>query len=252
LAMQSLQGLALADGMISKLPMPKSHSPKLKKESFEKTLATVLAPEPITALVFQERLKTVQGLTPLQLEKHIGLYEGYVKRLNEINEKIAGFTDETELAKANVTYHPLRELHIEKSFAHNGVLFHELYFGNLGGDRTAPSAGLKAAFERRFGSWANYMNQLKSLGKSMRGWVITGFNLRDHSIQNYGLDSHNLYAPMDVVPILVLDVFEHAYMIDFATDRGKYLDAFFENLDWSIVENRLVAAIAHHSASFTK
>ncbi|MBY0403312.1 MAG: hypothetical protein K2X66_05390, partial [Cyanobacteria bacterium] len=197
----------------------------------------------IEARNFDGILTTVEGISQNQLKQHLGLYQNYVKKINEIQGAIKQSTP--ELAKANGTYDPFRELHVEQTFALNGVVLHELYFENLGGKKEAPSPVLKALFARSFGSWDAYTNQLKSLGKSMRGWAVTALNLRNGEIYNYGLDSHNQLAPIYVVPLLVLDVFEHAFMIDFGTNRGAYLDAFMSNINWEPVEKRLEQAQRH-------
>jgi Fe-Mn family superoxide dismutase len=89
------------------------------------------------------------------------------------------------------------------------------------------------------------MELLKASGKCMRGWVIVGYNTRGGYIDTFGLDMHNMWAPASTVPLLVLDVYEHAYMIDYGIDRAKYLDAFAKNLDWNVVGKRLTMAKKH-------
>jgi Fe-Mn family superoxide dismutase len=221
-----------------------SKMPVLTAQAFYKPVATI---EP---LAFETRLATVEGISSNQLKQHIGLYEGYVKKINEIQTTLTDIIPDA--ATANATYNTFRELHVEQSFALNGVRLHELYFGNLGGDRAAPSELIKETFVREFHSWENYLTHLLALGKSMRGWALTAFNLRDGRIHNYGLDSHNQGTPFHVVPLLVLDVYEHAYMIDFGTRRAAYLEAFIRNVDWAVVDERLEMALAHHGAYFLK
>lgn len=191
----------------------------------------------IAPLNFGQRLKTVSGLSQNQLQQHLGLYEGYVKKFNSMTDKIKAMNEE-DWEGANGTYHPFREIHVELSYAQNGALLHELYFGNMGGDKSKASPYLKMKLAEAFGSWESYLGQLNALGRSMRGWAITAYNLRDGKIHNYGLDTHNMFAPMNVIPLLVMDVYEHAYMIDYGTNRGKYLDAFIDDVDWSVVEAR--------------
>jgi len=224
-----------------------------------------LAPQPplaidaatgaVTIKSFDARFPQIDGLSANQLQQHYKLYEGYVKKLNTITQQIATLTPE-QLSDANGTFHPYRELLVEQSFALNGVVLHELYFGNLGVSSEAakasaktPSGVLKNLLVKRFGSWENYMAHLMATGKSARGWAITGFNLRDGQIHNYALDAHHLGMPAFVMPLLVLDVYEHAYLIDFGTNRQAYLDVFARNLDWGVVEQRL-AQVGHHPASY--
>jgi superoxide dismutase, Fe-Mn family len=187
---------------------------------------------------FSGLLGKKNGFTDSQLSQHFKLYEGYIGKANELNNKLK----EVDISNANATYAPLREMLVEESYAVNGVVFHEYYFGNLGGKGGEPTGDLRAAIEERWGSNAKFMDYLKASGKCMRGWVVIGWNLRGNHLSAFGLDMHNMWTPTHVVPIMVLDVYEHAYMIDYGIDRGKYLDAFINNLDWDVVAKRLVYA----------
>jgi Fe-Mn family superoxide dismutase len=202
------------------------------------------AQEQIQARTFPS-LSTVEGISQNQLNEHIGLYNGYVKKINEIQGLIMGTTPDLE--KMNATYSPYRELHVEQTYALNGVILHEYYFENLGGAKKKPTETemVHKLFSQEFGSWDNYVTHLTAVGKSMRGWAMTGYNMRDHRIHNYGLDLHNQWVPVHVIPLLVLDVYEHAYMIDFGTKRGAYLDAFMRNVNWEVVDQRLKTMILH-------
>lgn len=202
------------------------------------------AQEQIQAKTFPN-LSTVEGISQNQLTEHIGLYNGYVKKINEIQGLIMGSTPDLE--KMNATYSPYRELHVEQTYALNGVILHEYYFENLGGAKRKATETEMAhkLFTQEFGSWDNYVAHLTAVGKSMRGWAMTGYNMRDHRIHNYGLDLHNQWVPVHVIPLLVLDVYEHAYMIDFGTKRAAYLDAFMRNVNWEVVDQRLKTMILH-------
>jgi len=182
--------------------------------------------------------KNMTGLSGNQIEQHLKLYKGYVGKANEIQGKLK----DVDITSANATYSPLRELLVEQSFALNGVVYHEYYFGNLGGGGGEPQGDLRAALEEGFGSVGKFMDYLKAAGKCMRGWVIVGWNTRDGKLHPYGLDMHNMWVPASTIPVLVLDVYEHAYMIDYGIDRGKYLDAFVNNLDWEAVGKRFARA----------
>jgi Fe-Mn family superoxide dismutase len=181
--------------------------------------------------------KNMEGLSSSQIEQHLKLYKGYVTKSNEIYEQLKS----ADLANPNATYSPLRELLLEQSFAVNGMVYHEFYFGNLGGTGGDPSGDVKAALDERYGSTGKFMDFLKASGKCMRGWVVVGYNTRGGHIDTFGLDMHNMWSPQNVVPLLVLDVYEHAYMVDYGIDRAKYLDAFAKNLDWQVVGKRLAA-----------
>jgi superoxide dismutase, Fe-Mn family len=198
--------------------------------------------EPYIARDFSDLLaKKLDGLTTSQIEQHLKLYKGYVAKSNEIYNKLK----DADLTAVNATYAPLRELLMEQSYAVNGAIYHELYFGNLGGKGGEPASELRAALEERFGSIGKFMDYLKAAGKCMRGWVVVGLNTRAGHLDVFGLDFHNMWSPANFVPILVLDVYEHAYMIDYGIDRAKYLDAFVKNLDWEIVAKRFAQTRQH-------
>ncbi len=183
----------------------------------------------------------LNGLSANQIKSHIKLYEGYVAKSNAIHSELKT----VDLTPANATYATVRELLIESSYAHNGVVYHEYYFNNLGGKGGEPQGPLRAGLEEQWGSVGKFMDFLKAAGKSARGWVIVGYNTRVGALDAFALDLHNIASPANIVPLVVLDVYEHAYMIDYGIDRGKYLDAFINNLDWSVIDKRLAVATKH-------
>jgi len=185
--------------------------------------------------------RSMSGLSGNQIEQHLKLYKGYVNKANELQIKLK----DVDISGANATYAPLRELLMEQSYALNGAVYHEFYFGNLGGKGGEPDGDLRSALEARWGSFGKFSDYVKAAGKCMRGWVVVGYNTRAGHLDCYGLDMHNMWVPANNIPILVLDVYEHAYMIDYGIDRGKYLDAFFNNLDWDAVAKRLAATQKH-------
>jgi Fe-Mn family superoxide dismutase len=178
--------------------------------------------------------KKLEGLSEKQLASHHDvLYAGYVKKLNEINDKLANL----EHRAGNATYTDYRELKIEKSFAENGVILHELYFENLGG-KGELSKTMIAKLEESFGSYQDFEIELIEAGLSARGWVILG-KKPDGQLEFYLCDAHNMNAVWGVKPILVLDVYEHAYFVDYATNRKSYLESFLKLINWDVVEKRL-------------
>jgi Fe-Mn family superoxide dismutase len=191
--------------------------------------------------------KKMDGLSTNQVEQHLKLYKGYVAKTKEINERLDAADIITQTPAPNATYAPMRELLMEQSYALNGVVYHELYFGNLGGSGGEPTGDLKAAVEARYGSVGKFADYLKAAGKSMRGWVIMGWNQREAALHTYGLDMHNMWSPAHVVPIVALDVYEHAYMIDYGINRASYLDAFMKNIDWDVCGKRFAVAHKHPS-----
>lgn len=183
---------------------------------------------------FSDSLFTMKGISKKTVEEHLKLYTGYVNKYNEIQEKLSLLTPE-DLAKANQVYSPIRELKVELSFAWGGIINHEIYFSHLGGAGGKPEGKLLKQIETDFGSFDAYKADLKASGISARGWVWTGWNPREKRLVNYLGDSQNTYSMWYVIPMVALDTYEHAYFIDYGVLRASYIDAFFENLDWSQV-----------------
>ncbi|MCX5922843.1 MAG: superoxide dismutase [Candidatus Dependentiae bacterium] len=170
-----------------------------------------------------------------QLEQHTKLYQGYVKKRNEIEESLKT-VDRSNVA--NITYSPFRALKIAETFAHNGSILHELYFQNLG-TGTQPGKQTLELINKNFGSLEKFKEDVIACASCSRGWVVTGYCLDDHSVHNYVLDAHNQTVPVLVVPLLVIDIYEHAYMIDYGIDRAQYLKDMWENINWDVVEQRV-------------
>ena len=180
----------------------------------------------------------LKGISDGQLKAHFGLYENYINKINEFESKIKTFN----LNDPNTIDY--RGWHVDQTFMLNGAVLHELYFGNLGLSNAEPTGTLKKMIDRDFGNLQNFIGHLKTVGKVMRGWSLAAYNYRTGKINVYGLDQHNQLVTVMVYPILALDVYEHAYMIDYGTDRKKYLDTFVMNLNWKPVEERLERALS--------
>ena len=95
------------------------------------------------------------------------------------------------------------------------------------------------ALIKNFGSLAAFKEDLMATAISARGWILTCYNLDDHTVQNYLLDAHNEKVPVLVIPLLVVDTYEHAYMIDFGINRKEYLAVLWDNINWDVVEKRV-------------
>ncbi len=180
-------------------------------------------------------LADVTGLSKPQLDQHQRLYKGYVKKRNQIQRNLQT-VDRSNVA--NITYSKFRGLKIAETFAHNGMILHELYFENLGsGTKIGPQATELLA--KNFGSIEQFERDLIDCASCARGWVVTGYSIDDGTIKNFVLDAHNETVPVLVLPILVIDIYEHAYMIDFGIDRASYLKTVWKNIDWHAVETRI-------------
>ncbi len=181
-------------------------------------------------------LQGLDGISDDQISQHRDiLYAGYVNKLNEITERLKG----ADLTKANQIFSDLRALKSEESFALNGVVLHELYFGNLGSNGAEPTGQLHNLMARDFGPIEKWANNFMACGMAARGWVIMALSAYDGMLHNYCLDSHNANFPALCTPLLVMDVYEHAYAIDYGVKRAPYIDAFMKNINWEAVVERL-------------
>lgn len=193
---------------------------------------------------------TVKGITLKQLEEHYKLYEGYVNKLNEI-WNITKDADEFE--DPNTTYSSMRSLKLGETYALDGVKLHELYFENITGvNKGRPSNEMLQLIRRDFISYDNFLSYLKKVGQSMRGWAIVTIDHLDGKLHIIGSDAHDVGAVWESHPLLVLDVYEHAYFYDFTTARGKYIDIFLQNINWNVVNKRLEEYIMHHGVKGVK
>ncbi|MDW7650783.1 MAG: Fe-Mn family superoxide dismutase [Bacillota bacterium] len=191
----------------------------------------------MSELVAKE-LKTneMDGFSKQQLEDHHGvLYKGYVNKVNEIRNAIKS----VDYGKANQTYSDLRAMKIEETFALNGVKLHEAYFENMGGSGGRATGKALELIERDFGSFEAWEKDFKATGLAVRGWVVLMYDLESGTLHNIGNDAHNLGPIWNCVPVLVMDTYEHAYMIDYGVKRPPYIDAFMNVIDWDVVSERL-------------
>ncbi len=193
-------------------------------------------PKAYSTKSYAELIGRINGLTENQLKQHYDLYVGYVKKRNQIEQDLQT-VDRTN--SAGITYSPFRALKTAETFAVNGSLLHELYFENMSAVQTQPGPETMKLMTNSFGSLDNFKKDLIDSGAVARGWVITAYGMDDGHVHNYVLESHNQNVPVLSIPLLVLDVYEHAYMIDFGIKRAAYLDVFWENVNWDVVEQRI-------------
>ncbi len=180
----------------------------------------------------------IEGLSPSQLNQHYQLYKGYVNKVNEI----WNILEEKKIFKnPNSTYSKMRSLQLGQSYALDGVKLHELYFENLGGENKKIYGKAIDLIERDFESYDFFYERFKNTGLSMRGWVVLGIDSIDKKLHIFGSDAHDVGAIWLAYPLLVMDVYEHAYMIDFGIDRKAYIDVFMKNINWKVVNKRIKA-----------
>jgi len=176
-------------------------------------------------------LLELDGISRAAVEAHYKLYEGYVAKRNEI----LGLLADVDLGSANQAYSAFRALKVDLTFAIGGIKNHEIYFDHLGGDGGDPQGAIRDLIERDFGSIDAWRADLKATGMAARGWAWTAYDWDERRLFNYLGDAQNTFPVWNATPLIALDVYEHAYFLDYQTDRASYIDVFFANLDWSVV-----------------
>jgi Fe-Mn family superoxide dismutase len=189
--------------------------------------------EEISPRELKPQLYELDRISRASVEAHYKLYQGYVAKRNEILGKLA----DVDLASANQVYSEIRALKVDLSFAIGGIKNHEIYFEHLGGDGGDPTALAGQLITRDFGSVEAWRADLKATGMGGRGWAWTAYDWDEGRLFNYIGDAQNTFPIWNATPLVALDVYEHAYFLDYQTDRASYIDAFFDNLDWDTIND---------------
>jgi Fe-Mn family superoxide dismutase len=189
--------------------------------------------EQITARELKPALLELDGISRETIEAHYKLYQGYVNKRNEILGKLEG----VDLSSANQVYSELRSLKVDLTFAIGGIKNHEIYFEHLGGIGGEPAGIFSDLIKRDFGSFADWKADLRATGMAGRGWAWTAYDWDEGRLFNYLGDAQNTFPVWNATALVALDVYEHAYFIDFGTDRAAYIDKFFDNLDYDVVND---------------
>ncbi|MEK7572320.1 MAG: Fe-Mn family superoxide dismutase [Patescibacteria group bacterium] len=186
-------------------------------------------------------INNLKGISSKNIEEHLKLYAGYVKNTNMLLEKIS------ELSKDETTNaYLLGELQRRFSFEFCGMRNHEYYFGSFenGSLPLNQSGQLAMNIEKNFGSFDAWLSRFKAVAMTRGiGWAILYYDKKTKQLLNQWVDEHHLGQLASLSPILCLDMWEHAYVYDYPTsEKKKYVEAFFENLNWSAVENYFTEA----------
>jgi Fe-Mn family superoxide dismutase len=176
-------------------------------------------------------LLELDGISRASVQAHHTLYQGYVRKRNEILGKLA----DVDLSSANQIYSDLRALKVDLTFAIGGIKNHEIYFEHLGGTGGDPTGAIAARIIEDFGSVDEWRSDLVATATAARGWAWTAFDWDEGRLFNYIGDAQNTFPVWNATPLIALDVYEHAYFLDYQTDRPSYIDAFLANLDWGVV-----------------
>lgn len=185
------------------------------------------------------QLAGLTGISDKTLEMHFGLYEGYVKNVNLLNERLASLRSNEQPKGADPAF---AELVRRLGFEYNGMRLHEYYFDNMTTKPAVLASGkLHEALGTAYGSFEAWKNDFTAVaGMRGVGWAIAYYDTSQGQITNHWVSDHEIGNPAGFIPIVVLDVWEHAFLLDYKpSERGKYIEAFMANVDWKACEARL-------------
>lgn len=179
--------------------------------------------------------KKLRGISEKLITSHWeNNYAGSVKTLNSVNKKLSEAMMDKDFPP--FAYNGLKREHLMRT---GSVVFHELYFGNLGGD--GKSGGqIEKALKSDFGDMNMWESEFRRIGQGLgggSGWVVLGYNFHLKKLENYWSADH-MHSAGASAPLLVMDMYEHSYQMDYGAAAAKYIDAFFQNIDWAAVEKR--------------
>lgn len=180
----------------------------------------------------------MSGFSDTLLNNHFTLYQGYVTNTNKLNEILAGMAKDGKLGTPEYA-----ELKRRMGWEWNGMRLHELYFENLGGKAPLDrNSSLAKKLARQFGNEEAWEADFKAVG-AMRGigWVILYEDQQSGNMMNMWINEHDAGHAAGCQPLLVMDVFEHAFIIDYGMKRADYIAAFFKTINWNAVEARTKA-----------
>ena len=198
----------------------------------------------LTAKTFAS-IRELKGISKRTQEEHYELYKGYIAKTNEIQKKL----DTVDRTTANQIFSDLRSLRVDLSFAIGGVKNHEIFFAHLGGKGGQPQNKTLELINRDYPSYDAWLADFKASGLAARGWVWLAYDHDLNMLTTVVGDAQNTFPLWNATPILAMDVYEHAYWLDYGRLRAKYIEAFFNNLDWGVVEQNLERALAMQSVA---
>jgi superoxide dismutase, Fe-Mn family len=176
------------------------------------------------------------GFSETLLKNHFTLYQGYVTNTNKVLDTLDAMLKDGRAGTPEYA-----ELKRRLGWEFDGMRLHELYFENLGGKAPIAAGGkLAQALAASFGSYENWEKDFKATG-AMRGigWTVLYHDPVSGRLINFWINEHDASHPAGCTPLLIMDVFEHAFMIDYGLKRADYITAFFANINWQAVEARL-------------
>ncbi len=185
-----------------------------------------------------ETLLGLPGFSDQLLNNHFTLYQGYVNNFNKLNDILVALEKDGKFGTPEYS-----ELNRRFGWEWNGMRLHELYFGNMtpqSGSAAAGQAGLMKKITKEFGSFESFEKDFRAMA-AMRGigWVVLYFDKEADRLFNVWINEHDVGHFSGCVPLLVMDVFEHAFMLDYGIKRVDYIEAFMKAIDWKKVAERI-------------
>jgi Fe-Mn family superoxide dismutase len=180
-------------------------------------------------------------LSPGNIQNHVDLYHGYIKNFNKASTSL----DSVDRSDVNSNNSSFRSLKIDETYNMNGAYLHELYFSNIGDTQSKITMDSLAymRLNRDFGSFDDWQRDFIACGKASRcGWVITYLNMYTQSYMNCVIDLHSEQVPVGSYPVIVMDVWQHAYYRDYLGDVNSYMTAMMKELRWPVIEKRFEKA----------
>jgi Fe-Mn family superoxide dismutase len=183
------------------------------------------------------KFKKLKGISERTLGiHHDKLYAGYVDKVNEIEEALGKLKKEGTY-KGNNTYSNLRALKSSEPFAVNGMYLHEWYFDVLGGEGDIFDASqLSKAIADKWGSTQEGLKYFSECAMAARGWSVLCWDTKAGKLKHYNSDAHDQGGVWGCIPVITIDVYEHAYFIDYGSNKKAYIEDFWNNLDWKRAE----------------
>ncbi|MCL2698929.1 MAG: Fe-Mn family superoxide dismutase [Defluviitaleaceae bacterium] len=171
-----------------------------------------------------------------QYAQHLKLYNGYVSKINQITAELEKNPDTKD---ANATYSRYRSLKKGETYSLDGVILHELYFQNMCKQKKVPCTKTTEMLNNSFGGFEKWRVDFTACCQAARGWCVLAYEQRTNTYRNLLQDLHDDGVVCMAYPLLVMDMYEHAYFLDYGTNKDEYIKNFLSAVDWDVVEKRI-------------
>lgn len=217
-----------------------AHAGTFFEENQKKTMEPKLVHVPTEADIAKALKTAPAGISEATHKAHLGLWQGYANKTNEIRKALAEL--DMDPAKANQIYSQVRALKVNYAFAYGGYKNHNVYFDTIGGSGGPATGAVADLIKDGYGSFDAWAKEFKTTGIGARGWAYLAYDHDEERVATFIGDAQDTFPAWNSTLILALDVYEHAYFLDFQTARAKYIDAYLSVIDWDAVNARLKKA----------